>query len=179
MEHFEPLALRVGSDGGPAEVTGADADFLDLGGSGDAGNGGGSGGDDGRFDAAIHVSPDKRNADGSYTKKRGRKSGNNSSTTSRSSRKSDNSASLDSLTRVLSILHLGIAAATKAPEMALEDSESEALAKATANVMDQFDIKPDPKIEALIGLMMVAGSIYGPRVYLIKERKKEERLEAR
>jgi hypothetical protein len=71
-------------------------------------------------------------------------------------------------------LHIGLAAATKTPELALEDSEAENLAKATATVLTEFDIRPDPKIEAVIGLVTAASLIYGPRVYLITERKKQE-----
>lgn len=82
------------------------------------------------------------------------------------------------MARVLAIVHIGIAGATKTPELALEESEAEALANATANVLSEFDIRPDPKIEAVIGLVMVAGTIYGPRIYNIRERKKEERIEA-
>lgn len=177
MVDIGTISLDVGDGGEPASEFGTSANFLSLGGDVGSGSNGGSGGGTERFDSTIHVSPDKRNADGSYTKKRGRKSGGSSSN-SGSKRKADNSASLESLTRVLVVMHLGIAAATKSPEMALEDTEAEALAKATANVMSEFDIRPDPKIEALIGLVMVAGSIYGPRVYNIRERRKEERLEA-
>jgi len=59
----------------------------------------------------------------------------------------------------------------------LEDGEAENLAKATATVLTEFDIRPDPKVEAVIGLVTAAGLIYGPRIYLITERKKEEALE--
>ena len=129
-----------------------------------------------RFNPDIHSGRDKLNADGSYRKKRGRKAGSGSgSSGNQNSRKTNNQASVESLTRVLAILHIGIATATKTPEMALEDKEAELLATATANVLNEFDIRPDPKIEAIIGLIMAAGSIYGPRVYLIAERKKHER----
>lgn len=129
------------------------------------------------FDPAIHVSRDKRNADGSYTRKRGRRAGSTASGNHRgeSSRKANHTASVESLTRVLAVLHLGIAAATKAPEMALEDQEAEALATATSNVLKEFDIQPNPKVEALVALAMTAGSIYGPRIYLIGERRKREK----
>jgi hypothetical protein len=63
--------------------------------------------------------------------------------------------------------------------LALDNSEAENLAKATATVLTEFDIRPDPKVEAVIGLVTAAGLIYGPRVYLITERKKQETQERR
>lgn len=51
------------------------------------------------------------------------------------------------------------------------------LANATANVLEQFDLKPDPKIQAVIGLVMAAGTVYGPRVYMIQARKAQEKRE--
>lgn len=139
----------------------------------DSGSDTGSSGDTGeRFDPNIHIARDRRNANGSYTRKRGRKSGGGGGT---SSRKANTAASVEALTRTLIIVHIGLAAATKAPEMVLEESEADALAKSTANVLEQFDIRPDPKIEAVVGLLMTAGSIYGPRAWLIRERLKSER----
>lgn len=174
MDDIGTISLNLGGNAEPTNSVGEFADFLSLDGNSGNGSAGGSGGDDGGFDPSIHVSPDKRNADGSYTKKRGRRSSGGNSSNSGSKRKTDHSASIDSLTRVLSILHIGIAGATKSPEMILEDTEAESLAKATANVLEQFDIKPDPKIEAIVGLVMVSATIYGPRVYNIRERRKEE-----
>lgn len=142
-------------------------DGSDTGGNG-GGSGGGIGGDD--FDPAIHVGRDKRNADGSYRKRRGRRP----SASSGSRKSSNNSASLDALTRTIFIAHLGIATATKTPELALEDKESETLAVAVSNVLEEFDIKPNPKAEAIIGLIIASGSIYGPRIYNIRARKKTE-----
>lgn len=72
-------------------------------------------------------------------------------------------------------MHLGIASATKTPELSLDESEAESLAKATANVLEQFDIRPDPKIEAVVGLVTTASVIYGSKYYMIRQRKKEEK----
>lgn len=150
--------------------SGADnASFLSLGGSGNSG-GSGSGSDE-RFDPGIHVSPDKRNADGSYRRKRGRKPGSSGA----GKRQADNSASVETLSRLLAIVHLGIATATKTPELNLDQGEADSLAMATANVLEQFDIRPDPKIEAVIGLVTTASVIYGSKVYMIRARMKEER----
>ena len=75
------------------------------------------------------------------------------------------------------IAHLGISGATKSPEMELDKSEADALAQATTKVMQEFDVRPDPKFIAIAGLVTTAGSIYGPRVILIRERRKQERKE--
>jgi hypothetical protein len=42
-------------------------------------------------------------------------------------------------------------------------------------VLIEFDITPNPKVQAIVGLVMCCGSIYGPRVYLVRERWKEEK----
>jgi hypothetical protein len=73
------------------------------------------------------------------------------------------------------MLHLGIAGATKTPEMALDEDESKLLANATVNLLSEFDIRPDPKVEAAFGLIIAAGSVYGPRFYLINKRRAEEK----
>jgi hypothetical protein len=78
---------------------------------------------------------------------------------------------------MLGFVHLGIASALKTPEIKLEDDESKALAQATARVLEEFDWTPDPKVQAVVGLIMTAGSVYGPKVYFIRERKKAERAE--
>lgn len=133
---------------------------------------GGNAADSGEFDAAIHVGRDKRNADGSYTRKRGRRGGGASSP---GSKKANYSASVDSLAMIIGIAHIGLASAFSTPELALEDAESKRMAEATGRVLQEFDIRPNPKAEAIIGLVICAGSIYGPRAYMINERKKRER----
>lgn len=152
--------------------------FGGIGGGTEPGSGGGDSGNNGeRFDAAIHVSPDKRNRDGSYTRKRGRRSGGGSG--SARSTKADNSASVDALSRMLAVVHIGIAAVIKSPEMVLDETEAKSLAEATANVLTEFDIRPSPKAEAIFGLVVCSSMIYGPRAYLIIERRKEERDKVR
>lgn len=169
MGEYRPFDLNSEDAGGgsnePENGAGTAAPFL--GGNVGAGDFGGE-----QFDPDIHSGPDKRNADGSYRKKRGRKP---NSAASGGNRKANNQVGIEGLTRVLTIIHVGIASVTKTPEIALDDKEAESLAAATANVLTEFDIRPDPKIEAVIGLVTVAGMIYGPRIYLIKERKKAER----
>jgi hypothetical protein len=51
------------------------------------------------------------------------------------------------------------------------------LANAAANVLAQFDIAPDPKTQALIGLILAAGAVYAPRVVVYRARMAQERQE--
>jgi len=80
---------------------------------------------------------------------------------------------------MIGFLHIGIANATKCPEFELSPAESNNLASATAKVLEQFDMKPDPRITAVVGLITTAGTIYVPRYYLIQMRKEKERAEKR
>lgn len=83
--------------------------------------------------------------------------------------------SIDALSRVLVIVHAGLASASKTPELNLGEDDANSLAMATANVLEQFNIKPDPKIEAIVGLVVVAGTVYAPKLIMVRERLKEER----
>jgi hypothetical protein len=74
-------------------------------------------------------------------------------------------------------VHSGIAAMTGTPELELDKAETDMLAQASANVLAQFDIAPDPKTQAIIGLLMACGAVYGPRVVVIRTRKSQERKE--
>jgi len=175
---YEPFNLAGGDNGGADSSTdsasiGSPAGFL---GGSDGGDSGGSSGDAGSdvFDPELHISPDKRNADGSFRRKRQRRNAGTSAP-SRSGKKADYSASVDSLARMLGYLHMGVAAATKTPELVLTEDETKALSNATANVLSEFDIRPSPKAEAIVGLVVTAGGIYGPRAYFIRERVRNGR----
>jgi hypothetical protein len=164
------------NDTGPTDTVGEHPNFS-IGGfldgtSGDA-SGGNSGGDSDGFDPTIHVSRDSRNADGSFRKKRGRKSGSGASSSTRS--KTSSAASVDALANILVILHAGISTATKTPEIAIDSDDANTLAKATANVLAEFDITPDPKVAAIVGLVVAAGTVYGPMAVSIRMRKDAER----
>ena len=170
---------------GETSGIGERAGFLSFGGSSrGSGNGTGSGSDRGgssgdvdsagdRFDPAIHSGPDKFNRDGTFRKKRGRKAGTGSG--ANRGKATDYSASLDAFTGMLAIVHVGLASVTKTPELVLEEDEAKSLAMASANVLEQFDITPDPRVTAIVGLITTCGVIYGPRVYLVRERRKAER----
>lgn len=173
-----------------ARTTGSGFSFDDE--SGDTGSGGaidpasidGSGGGSGggsfgsrsaeQFDPAIHVAPDKRNKDGSYTRKRGRKAGTSGSQ-NYSKKTADLNASIEQLSKVILFAHTGLAVATRCPEFELDKEESDYLAKASANVLEQFDIAPDPKTQAIAGLIIALGTVYAPRYIMISTRVKAEK----
>lgn len=80
------------------------------------------------------------------------------------------------------VVHAGIASFTKFEEFALSDTEATTLSKSVVNVMQEFDIAPDPRIVAVFGLVTTAGMIYGPRMYnysefrAAKKKAKEEEV---
>lgn len=113
----------------------------------------------------------RRNKDGSISKPRGRKAGSGNRA---SAGANDLKASIDQLSSILVILHAGIAGATNTPELELDKKEGDLLAGAAIPVLDIFDIKPDPRVTAVIGLVMASAQIYGPRIYLIRDRKQKE-----
>lgn len=160
-------------DGTADSGAGSAIDPAALAGSGPVGDG--TDADNYARDAAGNVI---RNADGSPRRKRGRKPGSGSSGsggTAKAQKARNLNGSIDTLSKTLMILHSGIAAITKAPEFEIDKEESDLLANATANVLEQFDLKPDPRAEAIVGLIVAASTIYGPRVYLMRQRKQTAR----
>lgn len=63
--------------------------------------------------------------------------------------------------------------------MAIDKAESDMLASAAANVLAQFDIAPDPKTQAIIGMITACGVVYGPRIVMIRARKAQQKKEAK
>lgn len=121
-------------------------------------------------------------ADGTPAKKRGRKPGQKNGETveavkAKPKNKADNklATSVDMLAAQFQLLNTGIAFLTKFDDFALEDSEAKSMAIATANVMDQFDYVPDPKIAACMALVTTTSMIYGPRIYLYNSHRKKLR----
>lgn len=64
-----------------------------------------------------------------------------------------------------------IAAGTGFAELAIDNQEAHLLADAAADVAKHYDFLPDPRTQAWLNLAMVAGAIYGPRVWAISARK--------
>lgn len=73
------------------------------------------------------------------------------------------------------MLHIGIANVSKSPEFEIDKTESDLLANATVNVLQQFDIRPDPRAEAIFGLLVACGTVYGPRIYIHNKRKQTDK----
>lgn len=110
-----------------------------------------------------------RNKDGSPRKRRGRKRGSNSGKGN-----ATNNQAINTLSQTLYILHMGIANITKFDDFKLNEKEAETLASATANVADAFDFQPDPRFQAVAGLVSVSAMIYGPRIYLYRKHLAEK-----
>lgn len=51
------------------------------------------------------------------------------------------------------------------------------LSRASVNMMEQFDITPDPKTQAVVGLIVAAATVYGPRAVAYRFRKAQEKAE--
>lgn len=141
-----------------------------LGGSGNSGSGPGD------YDPAIHAGPDKFNADGTRTRKRGRKSGGgNSGTNSSPKKKASHTLDVTTTQAVLLSIHTAAAAVFKTPELVLADQEAEALAKALVEIERLYPAQIDPRVLAWINLVGTAGMIYGTRIFAIQARYASER----
>lgn len=60
------------------------------------------------------------------------------------------------------------------PELEFADDEAKELAEAVTRVSDLYDKRLNPKALAWTHLAMALGSIYGPRVWAIKNRWEKE-----
>lgn len=82
------------------------------------------------------------------------------------------SISVDGLEGILLSIHGMLASIAKTPELEIQPSEAEKLAKAISAVQDQYPItKIDAKAVVWINLFSAMGMIYGPRMVAIKMRK--------
>lgn len=169
------------ASGGNGNDTGGNSEFIDPASALGNGSGGTGGSGDGgtirdafgtEFDAAVHSGPDKRNSDGSFRRKRGRKSGGKSQKVPPNLEQS-----VEVLSRGLCIMHASLAAITQTPELVLDKTEAEGLTEATLNLLALYDLKPDPKIEAALILAGQVGIVYGTRFVAIRARKAQQRKE--
>lgn len=123
--------------------------------------------------------------DGTPQKKRGRKPGQKtgegaSAKESGSSRtRKASSKGVEMLAAQFQIFNTGLAFLTNFEDFKLDDAEAMQMAEATANVIEQFDYTPDPKITAMIGLVTTTGMIYGPRVYMYRKMLAQKNKEKR
>ena len=175
------MANRSGSDTDEYAGTGTEDDGVIDGpsapvepstvdGSG-SGSDTGSGSNGTEFDPAIHVDRNKRNADGSYTRRKGRKSG--TSTGSRSS-SSNLKGTVEGFSHSLVLFSTILATATKIEEIAIDKEEGDLLAKATTNFLAEFEVKPNPKVTAAINLGVAVGMVVGPRIMIYRMRKSQQ-----
>jgi hypothetical protein len=67
------------------------------------------------------------------------------------------------------------ASLTKIEELALDKSEANQLAKALADVNVHYQKTIDPKVVAWMGVIAVAGQVYGPRVLAYRVRVATEK----
>lgn len=150
----------VSGDGGNSEgAGGTSGDGIVSGGSGDGGGGDGSViqpklGSDRDGDGA---SGGDGSTAGGERRGRGRPRG------STGQKKAE--VSVSTLAEVISFAHVALATVVKNDAWSLDDGESKRLADAASKVLKHYDT-PAFSAQAMdwIGLIMVAGSIYGPRI---------------
>jgi len=165
-------------DGNSGEPTG-NGEFIDPAvAAGNNSDGGITDSAGNRFDPTIHSSPDARNGDGTFRRKRGRKAGGHNSK-SRSQVHSDIKETAVFLTQGLLLFHTSIAAMTNTPEMVLEEEEAKAVAESGLTLAAMYDVTPDPKLQAAINFAIIMGTTYGTRLVAIRARKSQEKEERR
>lgn len=165
----KPTQNGVSSDGGNSEgANAAPGGSEPGGGSGD----GGSGGDSGDV-----ISPKLGNGDGTDNgdggtgtseprRGRGRPAGSRT-------QKAKVVLDVTSLNEVISFAHTALATVLKNDVWELDAGESKRLAEAASKVLRHYDT-PAISAQAIdwIGLLMVAGNIYGPRIAMaVSDRK--------
>lgn len=156
-DYIDPASVGAGSDGGTIR----DANGTE-------------------FDPTIHSSPDTRNADGSFRRKRGRKAGSGGNgNRSRASVHSDIKETAVFLAQGLLLFHTSMAAMTGVKELVLEDAEAQGLAESGLTLAAMYDIQPDPKLQAAILFAGQVGMIYGTRLVAYRARKSQEKEERR
>jgi hypothetical protein len=82
------------------------------------------------------------------------------------------------LTSALINVHALLAGMTSIPEIAIEREQAEILATAATEVMALYDFGMSQEQQAWVNLMMVAGSIYGTKVFAYKMRLADEKAKA-
>lgn len=81
----------------------------------------------------------------------------------------------DAVTAILFSIHTMLAAATKTPELALDEKEARGIAEAATKVAAFYDVAASAKTIAWANLVSALGVVYGPRVIAIGMRRKHER----
>lgn len=71
--------------------------------------------------------------------------------------------SIAGIEKILYSLHMMAAKFTGIGELEIDNAEAKILSDAIANVASHYNTTVDPKIMAWVGLVGVAGAVYGPR----------------
>ncbi len=130
----------------------------------------------GDFDPAIHIGRDKRNADGSYRRKRGRRAGSSNAKNPARRAGKASLADVNTVEKALVGIHAIMAGVFSAPEFALEKDESKPLAESVSEVAKHYDIPEVADVTlAWVSLAMVAGPMYMAKYMLVRERIRAER----
>lgn len=80
------------------------------------------------------------------------------------------------LTEVIFSMHQMLAGIVAVPELELDRGESEKLGSAVKDVGSYYGAVFDPKKVAIFNLCMVAGGIYGTRIFAIRNRMQAQRV---
>lgn len=71
--------------------------------------------------------------------------------------------------------HVGLSAITASPEFQLDDAEAKAIAGATVTMLEAFDVRPDPRVEAMVGFATTVLPIYGTKFLQRRNRLRKEK----
>lgn len=188
---------RIDDTGGRVADGGEQFEIIDpasLGSGGDSGNGGGGngGGNPGpgtgddpgtdssgeRWDPDKHSTPARKRADGTWRARRGSGGdGTAGSGGSRRSTKKEAHYSVSGVEQMLFSIHMGVAAMTRAPELALTQAEAKNLATAAVEVAKLYpQLNVAPEVVAWMNFTMAAGAVYLPRIIAIRNRMKSESM---
>lgn len=108
-------------------------------------------------------------ADGT-PKRRGRKPGSKNRTT-----RNDATKTTQDLSRLLFSVHIGMASMLKSPVWMLTEQEATNLGEAITRVTELYDISIIPEKQlAWLNLIMVGGTIYGPRIVMTGKKKQPQ-----
>ncbi len=113
---------------------------------------------------AANQEPEKETA-GEPTKKR----------KPRPAKPTTNSVKVDAagFARQLVGVHAILASVTGNPIWQINDNEAAQLAASIEGIAAQYDLEVNPKVAATINFAFVAATIYGPRIYLMREMAKQ------
>lgn len=81
---------------------------------------------------------------------------------------------VDALSRLLLMSHLMLANVSRTPELEINEDESMLIANPLSELLVLYEVEIDPRILQLMELGGACSYVYGPRIYMIRERLKAE-----